>query len=93
MHLSVDCQHDLCDPQEKHELEEQRQALAEEVVKYRLKIKQLENDLLFRLSNSSVRVISSCRAVLCPVCHAAVQTSLQTAGFKGQHLLADILCQ
>ncbi len=40
--------------QEKHELEEQRQALAEEVVKYRLKIKQLENDLLFRLSNSSV---------------------------------------
>ncbi|KAK9865923.1 hypothetical protein WJX84_001850 [Apatococcus fuscideae] len=38
---------------EKHELEEQRQALAEEVVNYRLKIKQLENDLLFRLSNSS----------------------------------------
>lgn len=50
------------DLQEKHELEEQRQALAEEVVKYRLKIKQLENDLLFRLSNSSVRLDSSLKA-------------------------------
>ncbi len=38
--------------QEKHELEEQRQQLLEEVATYRCKIKQLEDDLLFRLSNS-----------------------------------------
>ena len=40
--------------QEKQELEEQRRALSEEVIRYRAKIKQLENDLLFRLSNSQV---------------------------------------
>ena len=40
--------------QEKTELEEQRRALQEEVVRYRTKIRQLENDLLFRLSNSQV---------------------------------------
>lgn len=40
--------------QEKTELEEQRRALQEEVVRYRAKIRQLENDLLFRLSNSQV---------------------------------------
>ena len=39
---------------EKHELEEQRQGLMEEVQSYRKKIKQLEDDLLFRLSNSQV---------------------------------------
>jgi dynein heavy chain len=33
---------------EKHELEEQRQQLLEEVQSYRKKIKQLEDDLLFR---------------------------------------------
>lgn len=33
-------------------MEEQRRALSEEVIRYRAKIKQLENDLLFRLSNS-----------------------------------------
>ena len=33
---------------EKHELEEQRQALLEEVQSYKKKIKQLEDDLLFR---------------------------------------------
>jgi len=38
---------------EKHELEEQRQALIEEVTSYKKKIKQLEDDLLFRLSNST----------------------------------------
>ena len=38
--------------QEKTELEEQRVALAGEVQNYRKKIKQLEDDLLFRLSNS-----------------------------------------
>ncbi len=37
---------------EKHELEEQRQQLLEEVQSYKKKIKQLEDDLLFRLSNS-----------------------------------------
>ena len=42
--------------QEKHELEEQRQQLLEEVASYRRKIKQLEDDLLFRLSNSQVRM-------------------------------------
>ena len=41
--------------QEKHELEEQQQQLLEEVAAYRRKIKQLEDDLLFRLSNSQVR--------------------------------------
>lgn len=35
-------------------MEEQRRALSEEVIRYRAKIKQLENDLLFRLSNSQV---------------------------------------
>jgi dynein heavy chain len=38
---------------EKHELEEQRQALVEEVTSYKKKIKQLEDDLLFRLANST----------------------------------------
>jgi len=38
---------------EKHELEEQRLALIEEVTSYKKKIKQLEDDLLFRLSNST----------------------------------------
>ena len=52
--------HELLNPvfghltQEKHELEEQRQQLIEEVSRYRRKIKQLEDDLLFRLSNSQV---------------------------------------
>ncbi len=41
--------------QEKKELEEQRVALMEEVQSYRRRIKQLEDDLLFRLSNSQVR--------------------------------------
>jgi len=35
-------------------LEEQRQQLLEEVAAYRRKIAQLEDDLLFRLSNSQV---------------------------------------
>jgi dynein heavy chain len=38
---------------EKYELEEQRKALVEEVTAYKRKIKQLEDDLLFRLSNST----------------------------------------
>lgn len=41
---------------EKHELEEQRQGLMEEVQSYKKKIKQLEDDLLYRLSNSQVRL-------------------------------------
>lgn len=41
-------------PQEKQELEEQRVALMEEVQSYRNRIRQLEDDLLFRLSNSQV---------------------------------------
>lgn len=41
--------------QEKTELEEQSVALMEEVQSYRRRIKQLEDDLLFRLSNSQVR--------------------------------------
>ena len=41
--------------QEKTELEEQRVALVGEVQSYRKKIKQLEDDLLFRLSNSQAR--------------------------------------
>lgn len=39
---------------EKGELEEQRQSLIEEVQSYKTKIKQLEDDLLDRLSNSTV---------------------------------------
>lgn len=42
--------------QEKTELEEQRQLLAKEVQSYRSKILQLEEDLLFRLSNSQVLI-------------------------------------
>ena len=45
----------LAPEQEKHELEEQRQQLLEEVAAYRRKIAQLEDDLLFRLSNSQAR--------------------------------------
>jgi len=37
---------------EKHELEEQRQKLLEDVGSYKRKIKQLEDDLLYRLSSS-----------------------------------------
>ena len=37
---------------EKKELEDQRQQLLEEVQSYKKRIKQLEDDLLFRLSNS-----------------------------------------
>eukprot|EP00882_Tetradesmus_deserticola_P032805 GHRQ01037396.1.p2 GENE.GHRQ01037396.1~~GHRQ01037396.1.p2 ORF type:complete len:105 (-),score=46.72 GHRQ01037396.1:32-346(-) len=37
---------------EKHELEEQRQQLLEEVQSYKKKIKQLEDDLLFRSARS-----------------------------------------
>ena len=40
--------------QEKKELEEQRITLMEEVQSYRNRITQLEDDLLFRLSNSQV---------------------------------------
>ena len=42
---------------EKHQLEEQRQGLMEEVQSYKKKIKQLEDDLLFRLSNSQVSML------------------------------------
>ena len=46
--------HGLLGLQEKTDLEEQRQALAKEVQNYRSKILQLEEDLLYRLSNSTV---------------------------------------
>ena len=45
--------------QEKQELEEQRLMLMEEVQSYRNRIKQLEDDLLFRLSNSQARLLTS----------------------------------
>ena len=51
---------------EKHELEEQRQALVEEVTSYKKKIKQLEDDLLFRLSNSTAWPLSSLPSFLYP---------------------------
>ena len=44
--------------QEKQELEEQRILLMEEVQSYRNRIKQLEDDLLFRLSNSQARLMT-----------------------------------
>ncbi len=43
--------------QEKTNLEEQRQALAKEVQAYRSKILQLEEDMLYRLSNSKVPLL------------------------------------
>ena len=52
--------------QEKIELEEQRIALMEEVQSYRNRITQLEDDLLFRLSNSQVGAI----IFLCNATHA-----------------------
>ena len=50
--------------QEKQELEEQRLALMEEVQSYRRRIKQLEDDLLFRLSNSQARCLCPARCLL-----------------------------
>ncbi len=50
--------------QEKQELEEQRLALMEEVQSYRRRIKQLEDDLLFRLSNSQARYLCPARCLL-----------------------------
>lgn len=47
---------------EKHELEEQRQQLLEEVQSYKKKIKQLEDDLLFRCVSGNV----CCRIVPLP---------------------------
>ena len=52
---------------EKHELEEQRQGLMEEVQSYKKKIKQLEDDLLFRLSNSQVGQSSCSCQMSCTV--------------------------
>ena len=43
--------------QEKKELEEQRIALMDEVQSYRNRITQLEDDLLYRLSNSQVSAL------------------------------------
>jgi hypothetical protein len=52
---------------EKHELEEQRQQLLEEVQSYKKKIKQLEDDLLFRWASfSHVHLQSSpSRSLVC----------------------------
>ena len=48
---------------EKHELEEQRQQLLEEVQSYKKKIKQLEDDLLFRCALRAVAASQQvCRA-------------------------------
>ena len=56
------------DVQEKTDLEEQRHALAKEVQAYRSKILQLEEDLLYRLSNSKVLLsplsIHGCKGLL-----------------------------
>ena len=58
---------------EKHELEEQRQGLMEEVQSYKKKIKQLEDDLLFRLSNSQVRCFRHPYCTLvCRVAHLSL---------------------
>ena len=58
---------------EKHELEEQRQGLMEEVQSYKKKIKQLEDDLLFRLSNSQVRSFRRPNCTLvCRVAHLSL---------------------
>lgn len=48
---------------EKHELEEQRQALMEEVQSYKKKIRQLEDDLLFRLSNSQGNLLDDTQLI------------------------------
>ena len=58
---------------EKHELEEQRQSLIEEVQNYKKKIKQLEDDLLFRLSNSQGNLLDD--AELIDVLAVTKQTS------------------
>uniref|UniRef100_A0A061RL16 Flagellar outer dynein arm heavy chain gamma n=1 Tax=Tetraselmis sp. GSL018 TaxID=582737 RepID=A0A061RL16_9CHLO len=58
---------------EKHELEEQRQSLVEEVQNYKKKIKQLEDDLLFRLSNSQGNLLDD--AELIDVLAVTKQTS------------------
>lgn len=72
---------------EKHELEEQRQGLMEEVQSYKKKIKQLEDDLLFRLSNSQVS--------LCTVYSISLATDLATglACEAGPFLLASVRTQ
>lgn len=61
---------------EKGELEEQRQALIEEVQNYKKKIKQLEDDLLDRLSNSTVChqhfLVMMAASKMCAPCLAGV---------------------
>ena len=65
---------------EKHELEEQRQGLMEEVQSYKKKIKQLEDDLLYRLSNSQVR-LKVLRKQLKLKCRLVIN-SMHTSVFK-----------
>ena len=48
---------------EKYELEQQRMALVEEVTSYKKKIKQLEDDLLFRLANSTGNILDDQGAI------------------------------
>ncbi|KIZ06070.1 Dynein gamma chain, flagellar outer arm [Monoraphidium neglectum] len=66
---------------EKHELEEQRQALLEEVQSYKKKIKQLEDDLLFRLSNSQGNLLDDTQLI--DVLAVTKQTAQVTPGVVG----------
>ncbi|DBA69380.1 TPA: Dynein gamma chain, flagellar outer arm [Trebouxia sp. C0005] len=65
---------------EKHELEEQRQGLMEEVQSYKKKIKQLEDDLLFRLSNSQGNLLDDTELI------DVLAVTKQTAGEVNERL-------
>ena len=81
--------HGLClaaKQQEKQELEEQRVALMEEVQSYRNKIKQLEDDLLFRLSNSQARAGPAL------VAHQGLEFRLPPTDHRPTHILCVCAC-
>jgi len=65
---------------EKHELEEQRQQLLEEVQGFKKKIKQLEDDLLFRLSNSQGNLLDDTELI------DVLAVTKQTAGEVAEKL-------
>lgn len=48
---------------EKQDLEQQRLRMVEEVAKYRKRIRQLEDDLLFRLSNSKGNLLDDAQLI------------------------------
>lgn len=72
---------------EKGELEEQRQSLIEEVQNYKKKIKQLEDDLLDRLSNSTV-CIRSCH---CACLHSSPRRHHHQQAACLLHALTNLL--